>query len=75
MTTKYIMSFFAVATVSSLALMGTMLITADKLHRQGTRQESQGRAMPADDELLTRYYNQGASAGSTWENLIDGERN
>lgn len=72
MKTRHVHTFFALVTVTSLALTGTVSSTGSKSLRHDIRQESRGRAALSDQmEFLTRYYYAGASAGSTWESLVD----
>jgi len=71
MEMKHTDHFFALVLMSWLALTGAALFgIGEKRCGSDTRHVSRGTATPLyDDEFLARYYSQGASAGSSWENL------
>lgn len=71
MKTKHVRAVAALLTVTTLALPGALL-GAEKFIRQGITRVSQGCHAPYDaDGFLARYYQNGASAGSSWESLVE----
>ncbi len=72
MMIRHTHSFVALGIVTFFTFTGAMFSTTRELHRQRVSQESQGHTIALDDVgFLARYYNQGASAGSTWETITD----
>ncbi len=74
MIIKYTNSFFALGIVTLFTLTGAIFSITRELQGKPAGRESHGRVTTSDDgEFLTRYYNQGASAGSTWETITNRE--
>jgi hypothetical protein len=71
MKTKRMNVVAALMAIITFTLPGAF-IGAEKLIKQGIARVAQGRSTSYDsDEFLTRYYDKGASAGSSWETLVD----